>query len=230
MDLIWKLNLFDVQCSLFEREIPAITYNSGGTYTLGALLEVGSSSQSESSKNRAFWYISNFTELFYFLLSQFSRFLKMIRYFRSVSQCTSFDVSHDYIREYYFSTLLQCVLNIEVEIVEISKKYKHPGLSNPHRTRIFWKKIIIKNKNKNKNKNRRNLLFIETVSVNYTLYRRRMCSGFLEIPLKRRFFLSPMDTLTAAIQGKLNTNLLIWLLRLWMIRPGVLQCYAIIIE
>ena len=28
------------KCSLFESEIPAITYNSGGTYTLGALLEV----------------------------------------------------------------------------------------------------------------------------------------------------------------------------------------------
>ena len=28
------------KCSLFEAEIPAITYNSGGTYTLGALLEV----------------------------------------------------------------------------------------------------------------------------------------------------------------------------------------------
>jgi hypothetical protein len=28
------------KCSLFEEEIPAITYNSGGTYTLGALLEV----------------------------------------------------------------------------------------------------------------------------------------------------------------------------------------------
>ena len=28
------------KCSLFEDEIPAITYNSGGTYTLGALLEV----------------------------------------------------------------------------------------------------------------------------------------------------------------------------------------------
>ncbi|XP_023320541.1 sushi, von Willebrand factor type A, EGF and pentraxin domain-containing protein 1 [Eurytemora carolleeae] len=27
------------KCSLFESEIPAITYNSGGTYTLGALLE-----------------------------------------------------------------------------------------------------------------------------------------------------------------------------------------------
>ena len=30
------------KCSLFEEEIPAITYNSGGTYTLGALLEVSS--------------------------------------------------------------------------------------------------------------------------------------------------------------------------------------------
>ena len=28
------------KCSLFEEEIAAITYNSGGTYTLGALLEV----------------------------------------------------------------------------------------------------------------------------------------------------------------------------------------------
>ena len=27
------------KCTLFEEEIPAITYNSGGTYTLGALLE-----------------------------------------------------------------------------------------------------------------------------------------------------------------------------------------------
>ena len=27
------------KCTLFEREIPSITYNSGGTYTLGALIE-----------------------------------------------------------------------------------------------------------------------------------------------------------------------------------------------
>ena len=27
------------KCRLFEEEIPAITYNSGGTYTLGALIE-----------------------------------------------------------------------------------------------------------------------------------------------------------------------------------------------